>query len=105
MRPQPGSRRSPRADPTRARQRARSRDRGVRARLWWTQSRLHVLQNDSDRAERYARLALDVLLLTEHARYSAIAFHTLAHIKLDQGDAEEALDLLERGFPLVLESG
>jgi tetratricopeptide (TPR) repeat protein len=82
-----------------------STDPITRARLWWTQSRLHVLQNDPERAERYARLALDVLLLTEHSRYSALAFHTLAHIKLDQGKAEEALDLLDQGFPLMLEGG
>jgi len=82
-----------------------SRDPLARARVWWTQSRLHVLQNDSERAERYARMALDTLLLTDHMRYSAFAHQTLAHIKLDQGDATEALTLLQKGFPLVLEGG
>jgi tetratricopeptide (TPR) repeat protein len=65
------------------------------ARLWWTQSRLHVLQNESGLAEKYARLALDTLLLTEHTRYVALARHVLAHIYLDQGRAEEALEVLE----------
>jgi tetratricopeptide (TPR) repeat protein len=65
------------------------------ARLWWTQSRLHVLQRDPVLAEKYARLALDTLLLTEHTRYVALARQVLAHIFLDEGRAEEALELLE----------
>ena len=77
----------------------------VRARLWWTQSRVHALQNDPARAERYARLALDTLLLTEHVRYAALAHQVLAHIKLDQGAAEDSLDLLEHGWPLIVEGG
>jgi tetratricopeptide (TPR) repeat protein len=77
----------------------------VRARLWWTQSRLHALQSDSVRAERYARLALDTLLLTEHVRYAALAHQVLAHIKLNRGEAEESLELLDRGWPLVVEGG
>jgi tetratricopeptide (TPR) repeat protein len=74
------------------------------AKLWWTQSRLHGLQRDSGLAEKYARLALDTLVLTEHTRYVALARLALAHICLDGARAEEALDLLEpaRG---VLESG
>jgi tetratricopeptide (TPR) repeat protein len=77
----------------------------VRARLWWTQSRLHALQNDSARAERYARLALDTLLLTEHVRYAALAHQVLAHIKLNRGEAEEGLELLDQGWPLIVEGG
>jgi tetratricopeptide (TPR) repeat protein len=77
----------------------------VRARLWWTQSRVHALQNDAARAERYARLALDTLLLTEHVRYAALAHQVLAHIKLDQGAAADSLDLLEHGWPLIVEGG
>lgn len=77
----------------------------VRARLWWSQSRLHALQNDVENAERYARYALDTLELTEHVRYSGLAHQVLAHIKLDRGEAGEALDLLERGLPLVREGG
>ena len=77
----------------------------VRARLWWTQSRVHALQNDAARAERYARLALDTLLLTEHVRYAALAHQVLAHIKLDQGAAADSLDLLEQGWPLIVEGG
>jgi tetratricopeptide (TPR) repeat protein len=65
------------------------------ARLWWTQSRLHALQRESTLAERYARLALDTLLLTEHTRYVALARQVLAHIYLDEGRADEALEVLE----------
>jgi tetratricopeptide (TPR) repeat protein len=65
------------------------------ARLWWTQSRLHTLQNEPGLAERYARLALDTLMLTEHTRYVALARQVLAHIYLDEGRADEALEVLE----------
>jgi tetratricopeptide (TPR) repeat protein len=65
------------------------------AKLWWTQSRLHGLQRDAGLAEKYARLALDTLVLTEHTRYVALARLVLAHIFLDDGRAEEALELLE----------
>jgi tetratricopeptide (TPR) repeat protein len=65
------------------------------ARLWWTRSRLHTLQNEPVLAEKYAHLALDTLLLTEHTRYVAIARQVLAHIYLDQDRAEEALEVLE----------
>jgi tetratricopeptide (TPR) repeat protein len=65
------------------------------AKLWWTQSRLHTLQRDSGLAEKYARLALDTLMLTEHTRYVALARLVLAHVYLDDGRAEEALELLQ----------
>lgn len=71
------------------------------AKLWWTQSRLHALQRDSGLAEKYARLALDTLMLTEHARYVALARQVLAHICLDEGRAEEALELLEPARPVL----
>jgi tetratricopeptide (TPR) repeat protein len=65
------------------------------ARLWWTQSRLHALQRESGLAEKYARLALDTLIVTEHTRYVAHARLVLAHIYLDDDRVEEALELLE----------
>jgi tetratricopeptide (TPR) repeat protein len=82
-----------------------SRDPLMRARIWWAQSRLHVLKNDPARAERYARLALDTLAMTDHTRYLAVAHQVLALIKLDQGEPGEALELIETGMPLVLEGG
>ena len=77
----------------------------VRARLWWSQSRLHALQKNPPLAERYARMALDTLLLTEHVRYTALAHQVLAHIKLDKGEPEEALELLDQGLPLIRQGG
>ena len=82
-----------------------SRDPMLRARVWWTQARLHILQNDPTRAERYFHLALSSIELTEHARYAAAAHQTLAHIRLDQGKPDEALALLETSLPLVSETG
>ncbi len=82
-----------------------SRDPLVRARLWWTQARLHTLKNDPVLAERYVRLAITETQRTEHARYSAAAFQTLALLKNDQGEHDEALELMDEAFPLVLESG
>ena len=77
----------------------------VRVRLWWTQARLHIFQNDPVLAERYARLALAEMQVTEHVRYAAGAFQILAVLKNDQGDPEAALELLGEGFPLALEGG
>ncbi|HEX3455804.1 MAG TPA: tetratricopeptide repeat protein, partial [Gaiellaceae bacterium] len=82
-----------------------SRDPLVRARLWWTQARLHTLKNDPVLAERYVRLAITETQRTEHARYSAAAFQTLALLKNDQGEHDDALELMDEAFPLVLESG
>jgi tetratricopeptide (TPR) repeat protein len=80
---------------------ADSQDPVVRARLWWSQSRLHENQGDSETAADYARRALETLRLTEHTGYTARAHQLLAHIELDRGNAAEALELLETGYPLV----
>jgi len=82
-----------------------SSDPIVRARLWWSQSRLHEAQHDADTAARYARRALEVLELTEHTVYAARAHHLLAHIELDRGNAAEALDLLDSAYPLIERAG
>ncbi len=74
-------------------------------RLWWAQSRLHSFKGESELAARYARLALDVLEQTEHVTYAARAHQLLAHIEIDRGRAEQALDLLESGYPLIVASG
>ena len=84
---------------------AEARDPLMRARVWWTQARLHTLRREPVLAEKYAQMALNTLAMTEHVRYAAAAHQTLALIKLDQDDPEAALDLLDRGFPLVLEGG
>jgi tetratricopeptide (TPR) repeat protein len=82
-----------------------ARDPVFRARIYWSLSRLHTLQSEATAAARYARKALELLELTEHTTYAARAHQLLAHVELDQGNPGEALDLLERGLPLVRDSG
>jgi tetratricopeptide (TPR) repeat protein len=81
-----------------------ARDPVFRARIYWSLSRLHALQNEPADAARYARKALELLELTEHTTYAARAHQLLAHVELDRGNAEEALELLDRGLPLIVES-
>jgi tetratricopeptide (TPR) repeat protein len=80
-------------------------DPQVRVSLYWSQSRLHAERNDSETASRYARRALEYLLLTEDSRRTALAYQLLAHIELDRGNPEEARELLEQGWPLLEQSG
>jgi len=75
------------------------------ARVYWSQSRLHAMQEDHIRAARYARKALNLLELTEHTHYAAQAHQLLAHIELDRKRPEEALELLQKGLGLLGESG
>jgi len=82
-----------------------SNDPLVQARLYWSQSRLHTLQNDARTAARYARKALEILELTEHTYHIACAHQLLAHIELDRGHAEEGLQLARRAQELIGESG
>lgn len=82
-----------------------STDLIFRARVYWSQSRLYALREDPTTAARYARKALELLELTEHTQYAARAHHLLAHVELDRGNAAEALELLDRGLPLVEASG
>jgi tetratricopeptide (TPR) repeat protein len=77
----------------------------VRARLYWSQSRLHALQQDTGTAARYARQALEILELTEHVVSTARAHQLLAFIELERGDADQALDLLQRGRELLGDEG
>jgi tetratricopeptide (TPR) repeat protein len=80
-------------------------DPHVHISLYWSQSRLHAERNDSETASRYARRALEFLLLTEDSRRTALAYQLLAHIELDRGNTEEALELLEQGWPLLERAG
>ena len=82
-----------------------TQDPVLRARVWWSQSRLHAAQRDPETAARYARRALETLELTEHTTYAARAHHLLAHMELEQGHPDEALNLLETGYPLIEQSG
>jgi tetratricopeptide (TPR) repeat protein len=76
-----------------------------RARLYWSQSRLRTEQGQSELAERYAWRALETLRATEDSYHVAIAMEGLAHIILDLGRPEEALALLEEGWPLISAAG
>jgi tetratricopeptide (TPR) repeat protein len=82
-----------------------SSDPVVRARLYWSQSRLAAAQEDHHRAARYARHALDLLELTEHTYYTAQAHQLLAHIELDRQHPRDALDLLEKGLGMLADTG
>jgi tetratricopeptide (TPR) repeat protein len=70
------------------------------ARVFWTQSRLHVFRRDAVLAARYARKALEILERTENDSYSAMAYHLLAYAEVESGNAREALTLLQRGREL-----
>lgn len=76
------------------------RDPLVEARVLWSQSRLHVLQGESQLAARYARRALAILERTENDAYVAMAYHLLAFAEIEAGNGDEALELLERGRTL-----
>jgi tetratricopeptide (TPR) repeat protein len=73
----------------------------VRAQLFWSQSRLHAERGDPVTAARFARSALEILRLTEDTYRTARAHQLLAHLELDRGNAQEALDLLKEGWPLL----
>jgi tetratricopeptide (TPR) repeat protein len=77
----------------------------VRAHLFWSQSRLHAERDDHQIAAKYARRALEVLLLTEDTYRIARAHQLLAHIELDRGRAEEALRIVQEGWPLLERTG
>jgi tetratricopeptide (TPR) repeat protein len=77
------------------------RDPLLRARLYWSQSRLYGMQNDSQRAVRYARRALEIVELAEDDLYTARAHELLAHMELDRDRPDEALRLLRKAWPLM----
>jgi tetratricopeptide (TPR) repeat protein len=77
----------------------------VRAHLYWSQSRLHAERDDPETAVRYARRALEALRLTEDTYRIGRAHQLLAYIELNRGNAEEALALLNEGWPLLEASG
>jgi tetratricopeptide (TPR) repeat protein len=77
----------------------------VRAQLYWSQSRLHAERGDPVTAARFARSALEILRLTEDTYRTARAHQLLAHLELDRGNAQEALDVLAEGWPLLEASG
>jgi tetratricopeptide (TPR) repeat protein len=83
---------------------AKVNDPILQARLYWSQSRLHSAESNPELALRYARMALAAIELTDHTEYAARAHHLLAYIELELGNAAEALELLESGYPLAVSS-
>jgi tetratricopeptide (TPR) repeat protein len=70
------------------------------ARVFWSQSRLHSMRREPELAGRYARRALEILERTENDAYVGMAYHLYAYAEIEAGNAEHALELLERGREL-----
>jgi transcriptional regulator with XRE-family HTH domain len=77
----------------------------TRARTLWARSRIHALQNDSETAALYAERALEILEVSDHSYYAALANQLLAHIELDRGNGDRAVQLLENAAPAIAGSG
>jgi len=76
-----------------------------RARALWAQSRLRAVQNDTEAAALYAERALEILRVSDQDYYAALAHQLLAHIELDRGNGERALELLASASPRIAASG
>lgn len=76
-------------------------DPAQRARIYWSQSRLHTLKGDQDAAARFARKTLELLELGEDAYNTARAHQLLAFIAVERGRGEEALNHVRRGLTLL----
>ena len=76
-------------------------DPAQRARIYWSQSRLHTLKGDQDAAARFARKTLELLELGEDVYNTARAHQLLAFIAVERGRGDEALDHVERGLALL----
>src|SRR5207248_305459 len=77
-----------------------SRDPLTHARIYWAQSRFHILSGEPDLAARYARRALAIFERTENDSFSAMVYHLLAYAEVEAGEAAAALEHLERGREL-----
>jgi len=80
-------------------------DPRLRASLYWSQSRVHHLQGDPDRAAEYGQLALATLKASEQTLEAARALLLLAFIENDRGNPEAALELVDEGEPIVASTG
>jgi tetratricopeptide (TPR) repeat protein len=79
---------------------ADSRDPLTHARVFWAQSRFHILNGEPQLAARYARRALSIFERTENDSFSAMAYHLLAYAEVEAGEPTAALEHLERGRQL-----
>jgi tetratricopeptide (TPR) repeat protein len=77
-----------------------SRDPLTHARVYWAQSRYHILNGEPQLAARYARRALGIFERTENDTFSAMAYHLLAYAEVEAGESASALEHLERGREL-----
>jgi tetratricopeptide (TPR) repeat protein len=77
------------------------RDPIATARVYWSQSRLHVMHKDPALGARYARRALDILERTENHAYVALAYQVLAYAEIEAGKPQSALEHLEHGRELL----
>lgn len=77
------------------------RDPILFAKTLWSQSRLHIAGNNPALAAHLAGEAVAVIRSTEHDEYAARAHHLLAYIELQRGNAQQALQHLDDGWPLV----
>jgi tetratricopeptide (TPR) repeat protein len=77
----------------------------VRLQLYWSQAKLYVEQGDPETAATYARKAYEILSFTEDTARLARVHQLLAQIELERGRPEEALQLLEEGWPLLAKTG
>ncbi|HXH89369.1 MAG TPA: tetratricopeptide repeat protein [Gaiellaceae bacterium] len=76
-------------------------DPAQRARVLWSQSRLHTMRGNQEGAARYARRALELLELGEDTYALARAHQALAYIEVEREHPHEALELLARGTELL----
>jgi tetratricopeptide (TPR) repeat protein len=77
----------------------------LHAGLYWSQSRIHHAQGETDRAAEYAQLAVATLKASEHTLEAARALLVLAYIENDRGNPEAALELVDEGEPIVTTAG
>jgi tetratricopeptide (TPR) repeat protein len=76
-----------------------------RARLLWSQSKLLMEQGRSAEAEAFAMRTLETLRLTEDAFSIALILQNLAYLRLELGRPEDALQLLDEGWPTISAMG
>jgi len=76
----------------------------IRALVEWAHARLRGEQGQTEIAVKHARAALELLNATENMRFLALTHELLASLYNDLGRAEDALELLRDGWPLLINS-
>jgi tetratricopeptide (TPR) repeat protein len=70
----------------------------------WAQARLRGEQGQTEVAVEHARAAFELLRTTQNTNFLALTYELLASLYNDLGRADEALDLLRDGWPLMISS-